>query len=246
MREHELAVLDNIERYLLDGPVTDVLAECGIKAGTVKEAKLKIKVQQAFVQGAELGDDLALLGFLDSQTDGLGPRSTAAQAKLLGVAGETEKRACDTVRKIRSRVQRKESRIPTVYRNRLFDRFFKQIEMPNQVAEWANGMTAAVQYLHEAFDGQSDVLLPKLSPLWFASAYLALLTPNWFQPFRDGSVKDAFAVGQRHVENAAVALEADVKASLTHGALLYRMCDTYGKAIALALHFLQQRRGGES
>lgn len=114
--------------------------------------------------------------------------------------------------------------------------------MPNRFAQWANGMTSAVQFLHDVMGGPQDDSLPTLDPLWFASVFLALAKPTWIEKIRSGPAEEVFLLGQRNVANAAKGLGSDVKVGLTHGLLLYGMCCTYSEAIALSLHLLPHRR----
>ena len=242
MSEKALAVLRNLERYMLDGQVIDILRELDIEPDSSREFELSIKVERAYKQGVELGDDLALLAFLDMRTRDLARNRTGAQAELLGVGSASEKKACNNMRQIKSGVHRGTRGIPAGYRDHLFQQFSDDIQMPNLFAEWANGMTAAVQFLHDAGDRPSDSLLPKLSPLWFASAFLALSTSTWIKQLQSGPAESAFVLGQRCVSNAAKGLEMGGEVNLTHGILLYPMCRTYSEAIALSLYLLPHRR----
>ncbi len=244
MSDQALTVLGNLQRHVLDIPVVDFLARRGVAPGSSEEFDLKVKAEIAYRQGVEWGDDLALLDFLDRQTRNLGKKSTGAQAELLGVGSSTEKKACDNMRQIRHGVIRRKRHIPPAYRDHLFADHMDQIHMPNRFAEWANGMTSAVQYLHDVTGGSQDGSLPTLDPLWFASVFLALIKSTWIEKIKSGPAEEVFILGQRHVSNAAEGLECDAEVSLAHGLLLYGMCSTYSNAIALALHLLPHRRAG--
>lgn len=242
MSDQALAVLDNLECHLLCAPVVDSLIRRGIEPGSPREFDLRIDVERAYKQGVEWGDDLALLDFADGRTSHLGQGSTGAQAELMGIGHATEKKACDNMRQIRHGVRQRKRHIPQVYRDHLFKGHLDEIEMPNRFAQWANGMTSAVQFLHDVMGGPQDDSLPTLDPLWFASVFLALAKPTWIEKIRSGPAEEVFLLGQRNVANAAKGLGSDVKVGLTHGLLLYGMCCTYSEAIALSLHLLPHRR----
>lgn len=242
MSDQALAVLDNLECHLLGRPIVDFLIQRGIEPDSPEEFELRMEVERAYKQGVEWGDELALLDFAESRTRHLGPGSTGAQAKLLGIGDATEKKACDNMRQIKHGVRHRKRHIPQVYRDHLFDGYMDEIEMPNRFAQWANGMTSAVQFLHDRIGAPQDGSLPTLDPLWFASVFLALTKPTWIEKIKSGSAEEVFLLGQRHVANAAAGLESDVKVGLTHGLLLYGMCCVYSEAIALSLHLLPHRR----
>jgi hypothetical protein len=162
----------------------------------------------------------------------------------LGVGSAKEQKARDNMRQIRHGVQRKKRHIPSAYRDHLFTDHMDEIQMPNRFAEWANGMTSAVLYLHQVMGGPEDDSLPKFDPLWFASIFLAFTKPTWIEKIKSGPAEEVFVLGQRHVSNAAEGLNSDVKISLAHGLLLYGMCQIYGEAIALSLYLLPHRRAG--
>jgi hypothetical protein len=244
MSDQALAVLDNLQRHMLGIPVADVLARRGIEPESSDEFDLRIDAEIAYRQGVEWGDDVALLDFLDRRTRHLGRKSTGAQAELLGVGSATEEKARANMRQIRHGVQQRKRHIPPAYRDHLFADHMDEIQMPDRFAEWANGMTAAVQYLHDIIGGSNDGSLPKFDPLWFASLFLAFTNPTWIEKIKSGPAEEAFVLGQRHVSNAAEGLNSEVEVTLTHGLLLYGMCRTYGEAIALSLYLLPHRRAG--
>lgn len=237
-------VLANIERYVLDRQVTEVLDDLGVESQSEKEFQLRGNAGMVYENGLKFGHDDALLEFIEAkalaQLDGGGAnlggkerqkKETQAQADLLGIKSAN-------FLKIRSRIRNREHHFPEDHADPFRVTYRNEITFPNDLADFANGMGAVTAHIQSVILQRDNTRLPPYDSLWYVSMLLAFSEPTWATLLKDGSVQRLTTLSLRHVSNAAKGLDLKLRPNEVYAALLHPISLQYAEAFAISTYLL--------